>query len=170
MVADSSTTAFDNYATLRTTDNRYYVNALQWIDWSASQIKINNSNHSALIGTDGNDTFDASYYAAYSAYFNNSLLVNFYAGAGNDLMGGSARNDNLWGGTGNDTLLGYDGNDSLYGEDGNDQLSGGAGYDLLRGDAGDDTLFGGVGVIPLCVHAAKGRLYNVCLSSSYRAA
>lgn len=93
-----------NYRTLRDTDNRYWIDGANWIDFAASQVKINNSNRSYLIGTDGNDNFDSNYYAAYAQYFNSGLLTNFLAGGGNDEMGGSTRNDNLWGGTGNDTL------------------------------------------------------------------
>lgn len=134
-----------NYRTLRDTDNRYMINSYQWIDFGANQVKINNANRSYLIGTDGNDSFDANYYAAYGAYFNNNLLTNFLAGGGNDVMGGSSRNDNLWGGTGNDTLFGYAGDDKLYGEEGNDELQGGIGNDYLDGGIGVDMLFGQVG-------------------------
>jgi len=134
-----------NYATLRNTDNRFWINANQWIDWSAGQIKLS-SNQQNLVGTDGNDSFDIGYYAAYNGvYFNLNLVQNFYAGAGNDTMGGSTRADNLWGGTGNDVLLGYAGDDKLYGEDGIDELHGGVGNDLLDGGTGDDKLFGEVG-------------------------
>lgn len=132
-----------NYRTLRDTDNVYWVNSLVYIAFSASQVKINNSNRSYLIGTDGNDNFDANYYAAYNGtYFNTGLLVNFLAGNGDDQMGGSVRNDNLWGGLGNDYLWGYEGDDKLYGEEGNDQLQGGIGNDLLDGGIGNDVLFG----------------------------
>ena len=132
-----------NYASLRATDNIYWVNSYQYIAFGANQIKINNGNRTYLIGTDGNDNFDANYYAAYNGtYFNTNLLVNFLAGGGDDVMGGSVRNDNLWGGTGNDTLFGYDGDDKLYGEEGNDQLQGGNGADVLDGGVGNDLLFG----------------------------
>ncbi len=134
-----------NFRSLRDTDNRYYVAGGGWIDFAANQVKINNSNRTYLIGTDGNDRFDANYYAAYSAYFNNNLLVNFLAGGGDDLVGGSARNDNIWGGTGNDALLGYAGDVKLYGEEGNDELQGGVGNDYLDGGIGADKLFGQVG-------------------------
>lgn len=134
-----------NYRALRDTDNRYMVNSSQWIDFGTNQVKINNSNRTYLIGTDGNDNFDANYYAAYSQFINSNLLTNFLAGAGNDVMGGSSRNDNLWGGAGNDTLLGYAGDDKLYGEEGNDQIQGGAGNDYLDGGVGNDTLFGQLG-------------------------
>ncbi|MET3449667.1 calcium-binding protein [Ralstonia sp. 1138] len=131
-----------NYRTLRDNDNRFYVNANQWIDWAPDQIKLS-SNQQNLVGTDGSDTFDISYYAQYDgSYFNLSLVRYFYAGAGDDLMGGSVRNDTLWGGTGNDTLLGYDGDDQLYGEEGSDQLQGGNGNDLLNGGADNDVLLG----------------------------
>lgn len=101
-----------NFRTLRDTDNVYYVGGGR-IYWAKNQIKINYSNRSYLIGTDGNDSFDSNYYAKYTQYFNSSLLVNFLAGGGNDFMGGSARNDNLWGGTGADTLLGYANNQNF---------------------------------------------------------
>ncbi len=93
-----------NFRTLRDTDNRYWINGTQWIDFAASLVKMKNSNRPYLISTDGADRFDSSYDDAYPQYFNNSLLTNFLAGGGNDEMGGSTRNDNLWGGTGNDTL------------------------------------------------------------------
>nr|WP_284502689.1 MULTISPECIES: calcium-binding protein [unclassified Caballeronia] len=143
LVAPGVPTALaSNYATLRATDNRFYVNANQWIDWASNQIKLS-SNQQNLVGTEGNDTFDINYYAAYNGvYFNLGLVQNFYAGAGNDTMGGSSRNDNLWGGTGNDILLGYEGDDRLYGEEGDDQLQGGVGNDVLDGGAGNDLLLG----------------------------
>jgi Ca2+-binding RTX toxin-like protein len=134
-----------NYTLLRAMDNVYWVNSSMYIAFGAGQVKINNSNRTYLIGTDGNDNFDANYYASYSQYFNNSLLVNFLAGAGNDVMGGSTRNDNLWGGTGNDVLFGYAGDDKLYGEEGSDELQGGVGNDYLDGGVDNDKLFGQVG-------------------------
>ncbi|MDR9838196.1 calcium-binding protein [Herbaspirillum huttiense] len=137
---------FSRYDFLRRIDDTYYVNATDYIQFGPNQVKINNSSRDSLIGTDGNDSFDANYYAAYNGvYFNTDLLVKFYAGAGNDTMGGSVRNDTLWGGTGNDTLWGYEGNDTLYGEEDNDELIGGAGNDVLDGGSGNDTLFGQVG-------------------------
>jgi len=110
--APSEATPASNYRQLRDTDNRYWINSTQWIDFAPNQVKVNNSNRSYLIGTDGNDNFDATYYAAYSQWINSGLLVNFLAGGGNDVMGGSSRADNLWGGTGGDTLLGYAGDRS----------------------------------------------------------
>jgi len=133
-----------NYRTLRDTDNRYWINSLQWIDWSASKIKINNSTRNTLIGTDGNDSFDSGYYSAYASWFP-TVLTNFLAGSGNDKVGGSIGHDTIWGGTGNDTLYGYAGNDKLYGEEGNDELQGNDGNDSLDGGSGDDKLFGQVG-------------------------
>lgn len=137
---------FSSYDFLRRSDNTYYINATQYIQFGPNQVKINSSNRDSLIGTDGDDSFSANYYAAYNGiYFNTDLLVKFYAGGGNDLMGGSSRNDTLWGGTGNDALWGYEGNDTLYGEEGNDELIGGAGNDLLDGGTGDDMLFAEAG-------------------------
>ncbi len=141
-----ATAQLSNYELLRRTDNTYFFNATQFIQFGPNQVKINSGNRDSLIGTDGNDSFNANYYAAYNGiYFNTDLLVKFYAGGGNDTMGGSARNDTLWGGTGNDILWGYEGNDTLYGEEGNDELIGGAGNDLLDGGSGVDMLFGDAG-------------------------
>ncbi|QJQ02397.1 calcium-binding protein [Herbaspirillum rubrisubalbicans Os34] len=141
-----ATAQLSNYELLRRTDNTYFFNATQFIQFGPNQVKINSGNRDSLIGTDGNDSFNANYYAAYNGiYFNTDLLVKFYAGGGNDTMGGSARNDTLWGGTGNDILWGYEGNDTLYGEEGNDELIGGAGNDLLDGGSGEDMLFGDAG-------------------------
>ncbi len=132
------------YRTLRDTDNIYFPSS-GYITWQPNQIKINYNNRSYLIGTDGNDSFDARYYARYTQYFNSNLLVNFLAGGGDDVMGGSSRDDRLWGGTGNDVLFGYEGNDQLFGEEGNDEMSGDAGNDTLDGGIGNDRLFGQVG-------------------------
>ncbi|MDP2834306.1 MAG: calcium-binding protein [Pseudomonadota bacterium] len=137
-----------NYRTLRDTDNRYYVvtgSGYGWIDWTASKIKINYNNKAHLIGTDGNDNFNATYYAQYTQYFNSALLTHFLAGGGNDFVGGSVRHDRIWGGTGDDTLFGYLGDDKLYGEEGNDELQGNEGNDALDGGVGNDRLFGQVG-------------------------
>ena len=132
------------YRILRDTDNIYFPSS-GYITWQPNQIKINYNNRSYLIGTDGNDSFDARYYARYTQYFNSNLLVNFLAGGGDDVMGGSSRDDRLWGGTGNDVLFGYEGNDQLFGEEGNDEMSGDAGNDTLDGGIGNDRLFGQVG-------------------------
>ena len=143
-----------NYRALRDSDNVYLPPGGGYIVWGPGQVKINYTNRSYLIGTDGNDNFDGNYYAAYRQYFSNDLLVNFLAGGGDDVMGGSVRNDRLWGGTGNDLLFGYAGDDQLFGEedndelqgmDGNDTLDGGVGNDLLFGQVGNDALFGGDG-------------------------
>ncbi|WP_240462055.1 calcium-binding protein [Burkholderia sp. Nafp2/4-1b] len=134
-----------NYRWLRDNEKVYWINNNDFIFFGPNQIKVSPSNRSYLIGTDGDDVFDANYYAAYGHWINSNLLVNFLAGDGNDMMGGSSRDDNLWGGTGNDTLFGYEGNDRLYGEEGDDELNGGAGNDVLDGGAGNDRLFGQVG-------------------------
>ncbi|MCY1284541.1 RTX calcium-binding nonapeptide repeat (4 copies) [compost metagenome] len=141
-----------NYRALRDADPIFYTyHGL--IVWQPTQVKVNYGNQSYLIGTDGNDSFDANYYAQY-AFINSNLLVNFLGGGGDDLVGGSARNDRIWGGTGNDLLLGYAGDDSLYGEEGNDELQGQDGHDYLDGGLGHDKLFGGNGNDVL--HGADG--------------
>jgi hypothetical protein len=85
-----------NYRTLRDTDNSYLWASGGYygtINWASNQVKINFNNKSDLIGTDGNDTFDAAYYASYTQYFNSDLIVNLLGGGGNDFIGGSVRND-----------------------------------------------------------------------------
>lgn len=136
---------FSNYRALRDTDNVYLLPTGGFIRFGPNQVKVNFKNRSYLIGTDGNDSFDARYFAAYGQWINSGLLVNFLAGGGDDTMGGSAGNDNLWGGTGNDLLLGYAGDDRLYGEEGDDELHGGDGNDILDGGVGNDRLFGQAG-------------------------
>ncbi|PUE06473.1 hypothetical protein B9Z51_16900 [Limnohabitans sp. T6-5] len=102
------------------------------------------SNYRSLRGTDGADSFDGSTYAN-TGFFNNSLLVHFFGGGGNDEMGGSTRNDNLWGGTGNDTEYGFTGDGKVYGEEGDDVLLGQDGNDLLDGGVDNDALVEGNG-------------------------
>ncbi|WP_271411782.1 calcium-binding protein [Pseudomonas sp. Q1-7] len=141
-----------NYRALRDADP-FFLAYEGYIVWQPTQVKVNYKNQSYLIGTEGNDCFDANYYAQYR-FINSALLVNFLGGGGDDLVGGSARNDTIWGGTGHDTLLGYAGSDRLYGEEGNDELQGQDGDDYLDGGIGNDKLFGGNGNDVL--HGADG--------------
>lgn len=143
-VSHSGYVPFSNYRSLRDFDNVFYVSDGQ-INWTPNQVKISYLDQTYLIGTDGNDAFDARYWAAYPQYFDVSKLVNFLGGNGNDTVGGSARADNIWGGTGHDALLGYAGDDKLYGEEGDDELQGQDGADVLEGGLGTDRLFGGAG-------------------------
>ncbi len=133
-----------NYQALRTSDE-IFATVDGYFFWRADQVKVNYNNQNYLIGTDGDDSFNAQYYASSSRYININLLTHFLGGAGNDSVGGSGRDDSIWGGTGNDSLWGYGGYDSLYGEEGNDQLSGDDGDDYLDGGVGNDSLFGGTG-------------------------
>ena len=80
-----------------------------------------------------------------------TVIENYIAGSGNDLIIGNNAFNALYGNDGQDTLHGLNGNDTLLGGDGNDRLSGGAGgdrvwagggNDLLLGDSGDDLLYG----------------------------
>ena len=54
-----------------------------------------------------------------------------HAGAGNDLIEGSAQNDFIRGGSGNDNINGFGGNDVIRGGSGSDTIYGGAGNDTL---------------------------------------
>lgn len=83
-----------------------------------------------------------------------TVIENYLAGAGNDLIIGNAAGNGLYGGAGqdrisaglgNDRLYGGTGNDILNGETGNDLLDGGDSFDRIMGQAGNDTLHGGAG-------------------------
>lgn len=141
------------YRKLRDTDT-HYTGYDFVITWKASDIKVDSRTATYLIGTDGNDHFDANFFVNYPNYFNSKRLVNFLGGDGDDLVGGSIRADRLWGGIGHDVLFGADGHDQLFGEQdddtlqggtGNDSLDGGIGSDLMFGEVGNDLLFGGEG-------------------------
>ncbi len=83
-----------------------------------------------------------------------TVIENYVAGAGNDLITGNAAGNSISGaagqdqiaaGLGNDRLYGGAGQDILNGEAGNDLLDGGIGNDILQGQAGNDSLAGGWG-------------------------
>jgi subtilisin-like proprotein convertase family protein/Ca2+-binding RTX toxin-like protein len=67
------------------------------------------------------------------------------AGAGDDIVIGSAANDVLSGEDGDDLINGGASNDLIRGHRGRDQLLGGAGDDILQGGQSDDRLNGGDG-------------------------
>ena len=71
-----------------------------------------------------------------------TIIENFVAGSGNDIIGGNAAANHLQGRDGNDGLWGSSGDDVLEGGSGNDRLNGGAGADTFvftRGH-GNDTI------------------------------
>lgn len=95
--------------------------------------------HSALFGTEGNDSIFGDE--------GNDVMIG---AGGDDVVDGWTGNDAVVGWGGNDTLLGFDGDDTLgdwfHGEPGNDYLDGEAGNDVLYGYGGGtefDTLTGG---------------------------
>ena len=67
-----------------------------------------------------------------------TVIENFIAGSGDDLVAGNAVANYLSGRDGDDRLWGSGGNDTLNGDGGDDKLYGGAGADMLNGGAGDD--------------------------------
>ena len=74
--------------------------------------------------------------------------VNFFGGAGDDLVFGAAAASAFFfadGGAGGDPLFGGLDSDFLYGGLGHDRMDGGAGDDLMLGDFELDTLHGGSG-------------------------
>ena len=71
-----------------------------------------------------------------------TVIENWRAGSGNDLVRANAAGNRLWGAAGNDTLQGLDGRDTLIGGDGADRLQGGTGDDQAAGGHGRDLLFG----------------------------
>ena len=77
------------------------------------------------------------------------LSVQFFGGAGNDVLRGSRAadtldggdgDDRLWGGCGDDLLLGGAGSDRLHGQQGRDTLDGGAGRDWLFDQQGKNVV------------------------------
>ena len=74
-----------------------------------------------------------------------TVIENFIAGVGDDMVTGNAAANSLEGRNGNDTLDGLAGDDTLYGGLGADTLSGGADDDHLHGGAGADMFDGGPG-------------------------
>lgn len=88
-----------------------------------------------VLGTAGNDTFDAG--------AGGNRVDYVWGGAGNDELRGGEGNDTLYGGADNDTLFGNDGDDQIYGGDGNDAVQAGQGNDTVFGGDGDDVLQGG---------------------------
>ena len=67
-----------------------------------------------------------------------TVIENFIAGSGDDLVAGNAVANYLSGRDGDDRLWGSGGNDTLNGDGGDDKLYGGAGADTLNGGAGAD--------------------------------
>lgn len=74
-----------------------------------------------------------------------TLIEEYDAGNGDDIVDGNAANNVIRGNWGSDTLRGGDGKDKLFGGDGDDILEGGAGNDKLNGGSGSDRLDGGDG-------------------------
>ncbi len=69
----------------------------------------------------------------------NTVIENFIAGVGDDMVTGNAAANILEGRNGNDTLDGLAGDDTLNGGADDDYLHGGAGADTLDGGPGSDT-------------------------------
>lgn len=129
-------------ASLRADNAVFTLPGLGYIQWRSTEVALSRD-QTALLGTEGNDMFNAGYFSAYAGrLFNLSGLRRFYGGAGADSIGGSDAADTLWGGAGHDILVGADGHDVLFGESGDDQLFGSLGADSLHGGDGADTLVG----------------------------
>ena len=82
-----------------------------------------------------------------------TVIENFIAGSGDDLIAGNAVANNL---------NGRDGDDRLWGSGGDDILEGGAGADMLNGGSGDDYAYytnSDVGVL-VRLHAAHAVKYG----------
>lgn len=76
-----------------------------------------------------------------------NVPIEFYGGAGDDVLVGGMQGDTLDGGDGNDILFGgtrpFDGGDLLMGGSGRDLLIGHLGADTLSGGSGEDLLMAG---------------------------
>jgi Ca2+-binding RTX toxin-like protein len=86
-----------------------------------------------LVMGDGDDTVNAS------AQANPAVLLEVFAGPGNDTLIGSPQPDTLHGEEGNDSISGLGGVDVIDGGDGDDTINGGPGNETLLGGAGNDT-------------------------------
>ena len=97
--------------------------------------------------------------------FSGIELLTVHAGAGDDIVDGSAltMKVTIFGGDGADTLIGGSNDDTLYGENGDDDLIGNLGADLLDGGAGSDALIG-----DQCVQGDKGRLQHEAVTGPAR--
>ena len=67
-----------------------------------------------------------------------TVIENYRAGSGYDVVNGNAANNEIHGNAGNDTLRGNAGNDRLFGGLGNDLLEGGFGNDAYYGNSAQD--------------------------------
>lgn len=107
-------------------------------------------------GQGGDDTF-------LGGYLDNP--IEFYGGAGSDLLIGGRGSDLLDGGDEDDFLLGgihgIDGNDSLLGGAGRDILIGSYGADLLNGGGGEDMLIAGVAPISYVYESDLDAVVNI---------
>ncbi len=124
-----------------------------YADGATSFVFATGSDIEVVIGSTGNDTFNAT--AVTTAMYvyggtGNDVLTQGSGGgdlvgeAGADILIGGVSNDRLYSGADNDSLYGGGGNDVLIGGTGADFLDGGDGIDTLRFDTGD-TVIGGAG-------------------------
>ena len=98
-----------------------------FVDGLSAQVAVDHAETGDKLvvnGLAGDDVFDASGLEA------GKISLQLFAGAGDDVVIGSAGNDAIDGGAGDDVL---------FGGDGNDTIGGGTGDDLLFGDSGSDT-------------------------------
>ncbi len=86
-----------------------------------------------LVMGDGDDTVNAS------AQANPAVLMEVFAGPGNDTVIGSPQPDTIHGEEGNDSISGLGGVDVIDGGDGDDSITGGPGNETQQGGAGNDT-------------------------------
>ena len=175
----------------------YQSNSGSYLDtffeqWIAG--KLSRSFALTLFDTGGNDTLDLrtdttdqridlqpeSISTAYGGSVNliiarNTLLENFIAGSGDDLVMGNSADNLLKGGNGNDVLHGNEGNDVLEGGAGSDRLEGGPGMDLASYQGShsavtvnleDNTLEGGhsEGDILVDIEGVRGSAYADALT------
>ncbi|WP_018000274.1 hypothetical protein [Paracoccus sp. N5] len=103
-------------------------------------------------GTSGNDTIRAAGSSLNEAHSGTPVHgVTIYAGAGHDIITGTATDDVLDGGAGNDSIWGGAGNDFIQSSTGHDLIYGGIGDENIRWGLGDDvapgndTIYGGGG-------------------------
>ncbi len=89
-----------------------------------------------------------------------NIFTDFFGGAGNDTITGTALEDIIRGESGDDELIGLSGGDRLSGGSGNDIIRGGFGFDQIAGNDGDDVLRGGGGNDTIFGNNGKDTLFG----------
>lgn len=114
-------------------------------DGGRNRIDFSNDSHAQDVSLAGGSQSTVYGGPGVMAIAQGTLIHDFSAGRGDDIVRGNLAANILSGNAGHDRLSGAGGDDVLSGGSGNDTLLGGAGLDLLSGGTGNDRLDGGAG-------------------------